>query len=551
MTSSDRHRQGEGGVYLRGPLPPSFVAADEGTRRAMVGVGVAAWVSIQPRVEATLREARGEDDAEATARFARAIEAEAASIVAAEWRPKVVEAEAARWAAEERLATSEARSVLATKRAVEDAKDEAGVEASRLRFEVATVSARCEALTRRFEAAEAEGEQRAERAAELAAAKATLEARGAASEALHAAQSRAEVADGVLVELRARFAAAEARALDVEARLEASRKEAAAAQRRATSSVARGADGEAEAEVMLADVLPHLEHATLDCVGREAHRGDYHLECGAVGAVGGRVKLLVDVKNYTRAVGADERRKLHADVERDPAVAGGLLVSLRSRVASADHYTVEHTTPGGKPILYVCLQDLGVAECGRELLQACRLLRSLAVLAQGGAAGVPREAVVARLKRLLDGVRRMRRSALEQAAAAAEAAADVDDLMAALGGGAAAPLDPPASVAGAVAAAAVAAPPVAVAAPVAAPVAAVEDAHPHAPEAGPAVEEGHGPGPGTILVDVFSADGTLQRTHTASSRTAAALCASSTVRTVTAHLNTGQLLRGTYRFRLA
>jgi hypothetical protein len=116
---------------------------------------------------------------------------------------------------------------------------------------------------------------------------------------------------------------------------------------RVRSSYHLGKEGEAEIEELL------KQNADFDYVNvnAEADKADFRLTAKD------KTVFILDSKKYKRSVPKKEIDKLIANTDKDTTVAGGILVSLQSKICKRTHCEVEFT-PANKPILYLCLDDM-------------------------------------------------------------------------------------------------------------------------------------------------------------------------------------------------
>jgi hypothetical protein len=116
---------------------------------------------------------------------------------------------------------------------------------------------------------------------------------------------------------------------------------------RVRSSYHLGKEGEAEIEELL------KQSADFDYinVNAEADKADFRLTAKD------KTVFILDSKKYKRSVPKKEIDKLIANTDKDTTVAGGILVSLQSKICKRAHCEIEFT-PGNKPILYLCLEDM-------------------------------------------------------------------------------------------------------------------------------------------------------------------------------------------------
>ena len=116
---------------------------------------------------------------------------------------------------------------------------------------------------------------------------------------------------------------------------------------RVRSSFQLGKEGEAEIEELL------KQSADFDYinVNAEADKADFRLTAKD------KTVFILDSKKYKRSVPKKEIDKLIANTDKDTTVAGGILVSLQSKICKRAHCEIEFT-PDNKPILYLCLEDM-------------------------------------------------------------------------------------------------------------------------------------------------------------------------------------------------
>lgn len=116
---------------------------------------------------------------------------------------------------------------------------------------------------------------------------------------------------------------------------------------RVRSSFQLGKDGEAEIE----ELLKQCSDFDYENVNAEADKADFRITAK------NKAVFILDSKKYKRSVPKKEIDKLIANTDKDTTVAGGILVSLESKICRRSHCEVEFT-PANKPILFLCLDDM-------------------------------------------------------------------------------------------------------------------------------------------------------------------------------------------------
>jgi hypothetical protein len=116
---------------------------------------------------------------------------------------------------------------------------------------------------------------------------------------------------------------------------------------RVRSSFQLGKDGEAEIE----ELLKQCADFDYENVNAEADKADFRI------VAKDKTVFILDSKKYKRSVPKKEIDKLIANTDKDTTVAGGILVSLESKICRRSHCEVEFT-PANKPILFLCLDDM-------------------------------------------------------------------------------------------------------------------------------------------------------------------------------------------------
>lgn len=116
---------------------------------------------------------------------------------------------------------------------------------------------------------------------------------------------------------------------------------------RVRSSFQLGKDGEAEIE----ELLKQCADFDYENVNAEADKADFRI------VAKNKTVFILDSKKYKRSVPKKEIDKLIANTDKDTTVAGGILVSLQSKICRRTHCEIEFT-PGNKPILFLCLDDM-------------------------------------------------------------------------------------------------------------------------------------------------------------------------------------------------
>jgi hypothetical protein len=116
---------------------------------------------------------------------------------------------------------------------------------------------------------------------------------------------------------------------------------------RVRSSFQLGKEGEAEIE----ELLKQSADFDYQNVNAEADKADFRLTAKD------KTVFILDSKKYKRSVPKKEIDKIIANTDKDTTVAGGILVSLQSKICKRAHCEIEFT-PANKPILYLCLEDM-------------------------------------------------------------------------------------------------------------------------------------------------------------------------------------------------
>jgi hypothetical protein len=116
---------------------------------------------------------------------------------------------------------------------------------------------------------------------------------------------------------------------------------------RVKSSFHLGKEGEGEIEEFLKQI-PDFDYMN---VHAEADKADFRITSKE------KVVMILDSKKFTHAVPKKDRDKLIDNTDKDAVVAGGILVSLSSKISARQHCEIEFT-PNNKPILYLCLSGM-------------------------------------------------------------------------------------------------------------------------------------------------------------------------------------------------
>lgn len=121
--------------------------------------------------------------------------------------------------------------------------------------------------------------------------------------------------------------------------------------RTTTSNTAKGSIGEFVFQDYLKTAFGSVgfrEHFNIEYKGKEAHMGDIHMEVGTV-------KSLWEVKNYNTDVPKKEDEKFLKDMETNPQIQYGVLVSLHSPITNhkKSGCTDIHILPDGRFCLYI------------------------------------------------------------------------------------------------------------------------------------------------------------------------------------------------------
>jgi len=116
---------------------------------------------------------------------------------------------------------------------------------------------------------------------------------------------------------------------------------------RVRSSFQLGKEGEAEIE----ELLKQCADFDYENVNAEADKADFRI------VAKDKTVFILDSKKYKRSVPKKEIDKLISNTDKDTTVAGGILVSLQSKICRRSHCEIEFT-PANKPILFLCLEDM-------------------------------------------------------------------------------------------------------------------------------------------------------------------------------------------------
>ena len=116
---------------------------------------------------------------------------------------------------------------------------------------------------------------------------------------------------------------------------------------RVRSSFQLGKEGEAEIE----ELLKQCADFDYENVNAEADKADFRI------VAKDKTVFILDSKKYKRSVPKKEIDKLISNTDKDTTVAGGILVSLQSKICRRSHCEIEFT-PANKPVLYLCLEDM-------------------------------------------------------------------------------------------------------------------------------------------------------------------------------------------------
>jgi hypothetical protein len=138
---------------------------------------------------------------------------------------------------------------------------------------------------------------------------------------------------------------------------------------RVKSSFHLGKEGEGEIEEFLKQI-PEFDYAN---VHAEADKADFRITSKD------KVVMILDSKKFTHSVPKKDRDKLIDNTDKDAVVAGGLLVSLSSKISARQHCEIEFT-PNNKPILYLCLSGMTNEAKLHSLDMALKLLLRLVTL---------------------------------------------------------------------------------------------------------------------------------------------------------------------------
>jgi hypothetical protein len=142
------------------------------------------------------------------------------------------------------------------------------------------------------------------------------------------------------------------------------------------SSYAIGKQGEAVVMEMLNKyVIPSFLHSSAHDVTGKGHVADIHLFLQS--PVGKMMKILVEAKQYSRAVKTKEIGKLHNDVDADDEALAGIMISTSSQIASVKQFQIEKTSKG-KYVLYLSVDGFDDEFRGMIVCWAIRVLSTLA-----------------------------------------------------------------------------------------------------------------------------------------------------------------------------
>jgi hypothetical protein len=138
---------------------------------------------------------------------------------------------------------------------------------------------------------------------------------------------------------------------------------------RVKSSFHLGKEGEGEIEEFLKQI-PEFDYQN---VNAEADKADFRITSKD------KIVMILDSKKFTHSVPKKDRDKLLDNTDKDALVAGGLLVSLSSKISARQHCEIEFT-PNNKPILYLCLSGMTNEAKLHTLDMALKLLLRLVSL---------------------------------------------------------------------------------------------------------------------------------------------------------------------------
>lgn len=109
------------------------------------------------------------------------------------------------------------------------------------------------------------------------------------------------------------------------------------------NSYNKGHDGEQEVHGYLSQLYPNKE--IYNC-SKEDNRGDYYLD------LDDEFRVMIESKDYTSNVPKKEIEKAQRDLEKNQDYHCGILVSLRSGIATKEDLSIEYTE-NNKPIIYL------------------------------------------------------------------------------------------------------------------------------------------------------------------------------------------------------
>jgi RNA binding exosome subunit len=106
----------------------------------------------------------------------------------------------------------------------------------------------------------------------------------------------------------------------------------------------------------------------------EGHAGDFHISIQT--KKGKKGKIIIDAKQYTRAVPKKEREKLLSDLDHDDNRIAAMMISLTSKVATMKHLEIE-LSGKNKPVIYCIIENMTDDLAANEIKGAISILSSI------------------------------------------------------------------------------------------------------------------------------------------------------------------------------
>jgi hypothetical protein len=103
-------------------------------------------------------------------------------------------------------------------------------------------------------------------------------------------------------------------------------------------------------DMLISDAVTRFPYSEVTNMATVKHKGDIHMV--TYGPGGRRVKIMIDVKNYTKVVQKSEVEKLYSDMDGDDDTDAGLLISLNTTIVGKQQFNIG-TSGSGKPCLFL------------------------------------------------------------------------------------------------------------------------------------------------------------------------------------------------------